>query len=268
MIGCLENIDIVMVNTTHPGNIGSAARAMKTMGLTNLVLVNPKQFPAEEASWLASGATDILDQATVTESLSQAIADCRLVIGTSARQRRIPWPLVDARQSAELALRESDKGRIALVFGREAMGLTNEELQLCHYHLNIAGNPDYDVLNVAMAIQIACYELRMCWQQTAEAASQQETQLQGGAQQLSQQMPLPTVRWDEDIATPQEMSGFIEHFEAMLIELDFLDPTNPRQIPTRLKRLFARVRMDKSELNLMRGMCTAVQAKLKASSTG
>ena len=244
-----NNLRIVMVNTTHPGNIGSAARAMKTMGLSQLVLVKPKIFPSEEADWLASGAIDVLRQARVVNSLEEAIADCSLVLGASARRRKIPWPMLDARQGGELAVREATQHPVALVFGREAMGLRNEELNQCHYHVCIPSNADYGVLNVAMAIQLLCYEVRMHWLAQAEKS------------EPSQTMPIIFNEWDEPLATQAEFNYFEKHFIEILEQLDVVDIKNPRQILTRVKRLFARIRLDKTELNFLRGVLTAIQKK-------
>lgn len=248
-IDILRQVRVVMVNTTHPGNIGSAARAMKTMGLSQLILVKPKIFPSEEADWLASGAVDILQQARVVDSLEEAIADCGLVIGASARQRRIPWPVIDPRQCGELAVNEAAHHPVALVFGREAMGLRNEELTQCHYHVSIPGNPEYSVLNVAMAIQLLCYEVRMHWLAQTTEKSNERT------------MPIILTEWDEPLATPDEMHNFQKHFTQVLEQLEVLDTKNPRQILIRAKRFFARVRPDKTELNFLRGVLTAIQKK-------
>ena len=248
-VDILRQIRVVMVNTTHPGNIGSAARAMKTMGLSQLILVKPKIFPSEEADWLASGAVDILQQARVVDSLEEAIAECGLVMGASARQRRIPWPVIDPRHCGELAVREAIRHPVALVFGREAMGLRNEELIQCHYHVSIPGNPEYSVLNVAMAIQVLCYEVRMHWLAQATEKSAERT------------MPMILTEWDEPLATPADMHNFQQHFTQVLEQLEVLDTKNPRQILTRAKRFFARVRPDKTELNFLRGVLTAIQKK-------
>ncbi|HRA91821.1 MAG TPA: RNA methyltransferase, partial [Acinetobacter sp.] len=158
----LDQIRIVMVNTTLPANIGSALRAMKTMGLSKLVLVAPKTYPHPDIDALAAGAQDLIKQIEIVETLEQAIQDCHLVFGTSARSRTIPWPLLDVRPAAKEALNgASQQQNIAIVFGREDRGLTNEELALANYHLTIPVNADYGVLNVAQAIQVVCYELRM-----------------------------------------------------------------------------------------------------------
>ena len=246
-----DNIRIVMVNTSHPGNIGSAARAMKTMGLTRLYLVEPQEFPSERAEWLASGAVDVLESATVVDTVEEAVADCGLIIGTSARLRRIPWPMFEPQKCGEVVARESDKTQVAIIFGREAMGLSNEELQLCHYHVNIPGNPDYDVLNVAAAIQVISYEIRRAHNEL-EQLEEEEYKL-----------PIDWVRWDEDLATHEALEKFHDHFQETLLDVEFYDPENPRQLLTRLRRLFQRARMDKMELNMMRGILTRIQQVVK-----
>lgn len=251
LAGCAQ-IRIVMVNTTLPANIGAAARAMKTMGLAQLVLVAPKTFPSADASALAAGAGDLLDRAQMVDSLEAAIADCHLVFGTSARSRTLPWPLLDVRAATALAQQSAGQGQqIAIVFGREDRGLTNEELALCHYHLSIPTNPVYGVLNVAAAIQIVCYELRMHALQSAHTTTHAS----------SNSMPIVTqVQWDEPLVDQTAMQQFYQHFERMLTEIDFLDPDNPRLLPLRLKRLFSRIRLDQTEYNLLRGVFGRVQA--------
>lgn len=265
----LDHIYIVMVNTTLPANIGAAARAMKTMGLSRLVLVAPKTYPSDDATALAAGASDILDQAVVVDTLEQAIASCELVFGTSARSRTIPWPLLEVRAATELAITQAAncQHKIAIVFGREDRGLTNEELALANYHLTIPVNSEYGVLNVAAAIQLVCYELRMhaLAQQayskkasTNTAASEAEAAIENASE-----MPLtPTLsmQWDEPLVTQAQMQQFYPHLEAMLTDIDFLDPDNPRMLPLRLKRLFGRIQLDRMEYNLLRGIFGRVQA--------
>src|SRR3990167_617643 len=157
----LDQIRIVLINTSHPGNIGSVARAMKTMGLVQLYLVSPLQYPHHKANEMAVGATDILEQAVVVETLDEAIADCALVVGTSARMRTIPWPLLTPREMAEKIKCEPKTSTIAILFGCEQSGLNNDALQRCHYHIHIPANPDYSSLNLAAAVQIIAYELRL-----------------------------------------------------------------------------------------------------------
>ena len=276
----LDHISIVMVNTTLPANIGAAARAMKTMGLSKLILVAPKTYPSDDATALAAGAADILGQAIVVETLEDAIADCELVFGTSARSRTIPWPLLEARAASELAIEQTAKHehKVAIVFGREDRGLTNEELALANYHLTIPVNEDYGVLNVAAAIQVICYELRvhalaLSQQSTAtfqdpiskqaESESNDSTKAADEALNSNYVMPLPnsaTMQWDEPLVTQAQMQQFYPHIEAMLVDIDFMDPENPRLLPLRLKRLFSRIQLDRMEYNLLRGIFGRVQA--------
>lgn len=257
----LSRIRIVMVNTTLPANIGAAARAMKTMGLSHLTLVDPKTFPSPDATALAAGAASILDNATIVPTLEEAIADCTLVFGTSARSRTIPWPLLDVRAATKLAIDETANGNIAIVFGREDRGLTNEELAQAQFHLTIPVNEEYGVLNVAAAIQVVCYELRM------NALLQQERTVENnkiGNGSTEQQMPLiGHMQWDEPLADQAMMQQFYPHLEAMLADIDFIDPKNPRLLPLRLRRLFGRVRLDRMEYNLLRGIFGRVQALSK-----
>jgi len=247
-----DKVRIVMVNTTHPGNIGAAARAMKTMGLSRLYLVEPKEFPHSEATFRASGASDLLATAVVVPTLADAIADCQLVIGTSARDRRIPWPMMNARECGTTVAQEMAGKEIALLFGRESRGLTNEELQACHYHVNIPTNPEYGVLNVAQAIQVLCYEIRMAWLQQQDQPVVEP-----------KQMEVSYTRWDEDLASHAEMEHFFKHWEQTLIDIDFLDPELPRQMMTRTRRMFNRIRMDQLELSMIRGVLSAIQKKIK-----
>jgi len=233
----LGNIRIVLVNTTHPGNIGGVARAMKNMGLSRLVLVAPVKYPDEQARWRAASAEDLLEAAVVVDTVEQAIADCQFVVGTSARERRIPWPLLDPRQCADRIDRLSDREQVAVLFGREDRGLTNEELQLCNLHLNIPTSDAYSSLNLAMAVQIVCYELRMLLVQPDLATSEDQV-------------------WDTPFATAENMERFYAHLEQTLTELEFLDPAAPRQLMARLRRLYGRVRLDEMELNILRGILT------------
>jgi tRNA (cytidine32/uridine32-2'-O)-methyltransferase len=257
----LDRIRIVMVNTTLPANIGAAARAMKTMGLSQLTLVNPKTFPSHDATALAAGASDILNNVNIVQTLEEAIADCTLVFGTSARSRTIPWPLLDVRSATKLAIDETMNGEIAIIFGREDRGLTNEELAQAQFHLTIPVNEEYGVLNVAAAIQVVCYELRM------NALLKPDNALINNINRTEsneQQMPLiGHMHWDEPLANQSMMQQFYPHLEAMLADIDFLDPNNPRLLPLRLRRLFGRVRLDRMEYNLLRGIFGRVQAITK-----
>ncbi len=244
------NIRIVLVNTTHPGNIGGAARAMKNMGLSRLILVAPRKFPHEEADWRAAGAGDVLEQAVVVDSLAEAIADCQLVIGTSARGRRIPWPVLDPRRCAvEVQASVSRNEQVAMVFGREDRGLTNEELQACNLHLHIPSHEDYPSLNLAMAVQVVSYELRML--------------------ALDGQLPeAATDEWDAPFSSVENMERFYRHLEETLVLIDFLDPAAPRQLMARLRRLYGRLRLDEMELNILRGILTETQRAAAAAAAG
>ena len=250
----LSHVRIVMVNTTLPANIGSALRAMKTMGLNKLVLVAPKTYPHPDIDALAAGATDLIEQIEVVEQLEDAIADCHLVFGTSARSRTIPWPLLDARPAAVKSLNAvAQYGQnIAIIFGREDRGLTNEELALANYHVTIPVNEEYGVLNVAQAIQVICYEMRMAAIDVVgkiadPAATMQVTDSEA-------------MQWDEPLVNHEQMQQFYPHLEKMLAEIEFMDPKNPRLLPLRLRRLFGRIQLDRMEYHLLRGIFSRVQA--------
>jgi tRNA (cytidine32/uridine32-2'-O)-methyltransferase len=227
----LANIRVVLVEPSHPGNIGGAARALKTMGLSRLVVVNPKRFPDPQAEWRAAGAGDLLEQVTVFDQVADAIADCDWVVGTSTRARRIPWPVKSATDVAADILARPPGSRVAVLFGRETSGLSNEELQLCHCHLQIPANPDYPSLNLAMAVQVVCYEL---YRQSAGAA--------------------PATPWDHPPATAAAFEDFMTHLAAVLERAAFLDPGNPGQTMTRLRRLFIRTALDEKEVQMLRGI--------------
>lgn len=231
-----DNIRIVLVDTTHPGNIGGVARAMKNMGLARLYLVSPRSFPDEQADWRAASAADVLAGAVVVDTLEDAIGDCQFVVGTSARERRIPWPLLDARQCAGRIAEASVGEQVAVLFGREDRGLTNDELRTCNLHLNIPTSGAYSSLNLAMAVQIVAYELRML-----AAADLPATE---------------TDQWDAPFASREDMERFYAHLEETLVDIGFLDPAAPRQLMSRLRRLYSRVRLDEMEVNILRGILT------------
>lgn len=235
------NIRIVLVNTAHPGNIGGAARAMKNMGLAELYLVQPREYPAPRAVWRAAGARDVLANATIVDSVDEAIADCGLVVGTSARERRIPWPLLNPRECGEKTFQEAASHKVALLFGREDRGLTNDELQKCHYHVHIPSNPEYSSLNLATAVQVLAYEVRM-----ASLADEEGN------------LP-PLTDWDQPPVTAGDLEYFHEHLAETMADLKFYDPENPKQLITRMRRLFNRVRMDEMEVSILRGLLSAVQ---------
>jgi tRNA (cytidine32/uridine32-2'-O)-methyltransferase len=236
----LDNLRIVLVNTTHPGNIGATARAMKNMGLRDLYLVAPLHYPADDATWRAASAADVLERATVVQTLDEAIADCALVVGSSARERTIPWPLLDARAACEQAYGEASRHKVALVFGREDRGLTNEELQKCQLHIHIPSSPEYSSLNVAMAVQVVAYELRM-----AHLATDRNVD--------------PMADWDLQYAGGEDIERFFIHLEQALSEMGFLKANAPKQTITRLRRLFQRTRLDTMEVSILRGILTSAQ---------
>ena len=247
----LSNIRIVLIQTSHPGNIGAAARAMKTMGLSDLCLVNPLHYPDPQAIAMASGADDVLQQATVVSSLSEAVADCQHIVGTSARsQRTLRWSLLEPRECGQFAAENAAQNKVAIVFGRERTGLTNEELELCHKLVHIPSNPDYSSLNVASAVQILSYECRVAEldRQKAEGAD-------------VPQVPLGDESLDEEIVSAEAMDGFYQQLENLMVETDFLDPKNPRYLMRRMRRLYGRIQVTKSELNLLRGSLSAFQGR-------
>ena len=230
----LQNIRIVLVEPSHPGNIGAAARAMKTMGIGRLALVNPHRFPDPQAQWRAAGAGDVIDRCRVFDDLKTAIAECCWVVATSARQRRIPWPAGDVREVTAEIVRQAHAGEVAVLFGRETSGLTNDELRRCNKHLQIPASPDYPSLNLAMAVQVVAYEI---FRQAGEERAQ----------------PPP---WDRAPATAAAVEALLGHLEGLLTETDFLDPVNPGQTLTRLRRLFSRVQLDQTEVGMLRGILT------------
>jgi tRNA (cytidine32/uridine32-2'-O)-methyltransferase len=237
----LDKVRVVLVDTTHPGNIGGAARAIKNMGLSQLWLVSPKEFPADRALWRAASAVDILDNARVVETLDEAIEGCGLVVGTSARDRSIPWPLLNPRDCGRKVVSEARQHDIAMVFGREDRGLTNEELHKCVFHVNIPANPEYSSLNLAAAVQVLCYEVRMA-------------ALEG------ERGELPDLNdWDIPPARIQDIELYFQHLEQALVDIGFHDRSNPRQTMTRLRRLYGRIRLDEMELSILRGVLTAMQ---------
>lgn len=234
----LDRVRVVLVEPAHPGNIGGAARALKTMGLTRLALVNPGRFPDPQAEWRAAGAQDVLDSITVHSSVAEAIADCTWVVGTSTRVRRIPWPVKPVTEAAADILAQPPDSRIAILFGRETSGLTNEELQQCHCHLQIPANPEYPSLNLAMAVQVVAYEL---YRQAGERRGRAVTD-----------------EWDRPLAPMQHVEGMLVHLERALVRSGFLDPGSPGQTMTRLRRLFMRVALDETEVQILRGVLTTL----------
>jgi len=237
----LDNVRVVLVNTSHTGNIGSAARAMKTMGLSDLVLVDPVSPPDGKASALAAGAGDVLANAKTFATLEEAISDCGLVVGTSARSRTLSWPMLDSRECGTKMMAEAVNYQTALVFGRENSGLSNEELQLCHFHVCIDANPEYSSLNLAAAVQTLCYEARMAFLALEEVQSEPN------------EYPLS-----------KELELFYTHLESTLKKTRFIIPQHPGIVMTKLRRLFNRARPESQELNILRGILTSIDKNVKA----
>jgi len=239
----LKNVRIVLVNTSDCRNIGSAARAMKTMGLSQLVLVDPVEMPNGQAQALAAGATDVLSSAQVVATVQDAVKDCGLVIGTSARSRTLPWPMLDPRECGEKLVSEMNDFPVALVFGRESSGLTNEELQLCHFHVQIPANPEYSSLNLAMAVQTLSYEIRM----NALAAQKQTVDKIKIADSIENKYPVV-----------EEIERMYQHFEEALKGTGFITPSHPGLVMTKLRRLLNRARPDVKEVRMLRGILSSI----------
>jgi tRNA (cytidine32/uridine32-2'-O)-methyltransferase len=236
----LSNIRIVLVRPTHPGNVGATARAMKNMSLRTLYLVAPEDFPSSQASDRAAGADDLLREAVLCASLDEALKGCHLVIGTSARPRRIEWPAVDPAGCARRLVDGAQQGPVALLFGQERTGLLNAELDRCHYVVTIPADSTYSSLNLACAVQILAYE-------------------------IYQARDADTIRNAADDAegrpvSNEDMRRLYQHLEEVLQQIGFLDPENPRRLMRRLTRLFNRAGLDHNEMNILRGILTAVQA--------
>lgn len=238
----LDNVKVILVGTSHSGNIGSAARAMKVMGLTELVLVAPQCQVDEQTLSLASGAGDVAENAHIVETLDEAVSDCALVVGSSARSRTLEWPMLEPRECGEKFIQEAEKGKVALVFGRERTGLTNEELQKCHYHVCIPANPEYSSLNLAMAVQTLSYEIRMAW-----------LNKQAG------QYPEPVA---EEYPRHKELELFYQHLENTILKTQFISKDKPNLVMNKLRRLFSRSRPEVQELNMLRGILTSIEKSI------
>jgi tRNA (cytidine32/uridine32-2'-O)-methyltransferase len=244
----LDSIRIVLVQTYHPGNIGAIARAMKTMGLNELYLVDPREYPAEEASNRAAGALDVLDNATVVQSLPEAIADCTQVFATSARKRNYTRPQVTAEEAAGW-IADNPNEKIAIVFGRERMGLSNEQLGLCQQLLYIPGNPEYDVLNIGSAVQIVSYELFKKFgnhRDDLEASTTESTMIKASESET------------EEFASQIDMERFYQHLESTLSDTGFLVKNHPGEAIQRLQQMFARAQPNAKELRMLRGILGSV----------
>ena len=235
-----RDIRFVLVEPDHPGNIGGAARALKNMGFSDLALVRPRRFPDPQATWRAAAAADVLDAAGVFDSLDDAIADRVLVAGASARERSVPWPTRTAAEFAAQVAGEPPGRPVAVLFGREVSGLTNDELRRCHVRVVIPADPGYTSLNLAMAVQVLAYELRQALHADTPPVED-------------------AARWDRPLANATQMAALYAHIERVLVDIDFLDLKAPRQAMTRVKRLFARVRPDATEAAMFRGVLTHIE---------
>lgn len=236
---CLANIRIVLCQTSHPGNIGATARAMKTMGLTDLQLVAPASFPDAHATVMATGAADLLQSAKVCATLEQALEGCALVIGLSARKRQLSHELLAAREAAQRAVSIAGNQKVALVFGTEMSGLSNAELDLCQLLAMIPANPDFSSLNLAAAVQVMCYEIRMA-------------SLDAGQQALAART--------NPLATSEELEGFYQHLEEVLIQIGYYNPAQPKKLMQRVRRIYARANLEKEEVNILRGVLKLTQS--------
>lgn len=232
-------VRIVLVGTTHPGNIGAVARAMRNMGLDRLSLVAPREFPSEQATARAAGADAILAGARVCGTLEEALSDCRFVVGASARLRAVPWPELSPREAAPQLLAEGRQGEAAVVFGRESSGLSNEELGRCHALLHIPTDPEFSSLNLAMAVQVVAYELRLAFLADTTTAEARE----------------------DALASAEDLERLYEHLERTLVAARFLNPTNPRHLMLRLRRLFNRALLEEKEVRILRGVLSALEPR-------
>lgn len=243
----MQQVHVVLVGTTHPGNIGATARAMKTMGLPKLRLVDPAGFPSAEATARAAGAGDVLAQAREFLTLREAIADCGLVLATSARRRGIRWPEYAPRAAAARVLEAARAGtQVAVVFGREQSGLSNEELALCQAMIRIPADPEFSSLNLAAAVQLIAYELRLAAEHTAGVGMEPERD----GERIRQ-------------VTAAELDQLYAHLEACMVDVGFMKPDQPRKLMLRLRRLFNRAALDENEYNILRGILAAAQDAAK-----
>ena len=236
-----NQIDIVLVETSHPGNIGSVARAMKTMGLKNLILVNPKDFPSKEALKLSGNAQDVVDQAIIVSTLDEAIAKSLNVYATSARTRTISWPIITA-EDAGIEINENvrQNSKTSIIFGREDRGLTNDELQKANKHILIPSSDEYPVLNIAMSVQVIAYEIYK-----------------------NAEIEIDTDWQDYPELNSRELSMLIDHFIDTSYKLNLFDEENAKKILVRIKRMFTRLKPDKMEGNFFRGFLTRINKKIK-----
>jgi tRNA (cytidine32/uridine32-2'-O)-methyltransferase len=235
-----NQIQIVLVEPSHPGNIGAVARAAKTMGVENLILVKPKSFPDNQATVRATGAVDVLERAVVCDSLSEAVSNCTFVVGTSSRERGLPCPEIAPRELGKRVWQELQHGSVAIVFGRESSGLSNEEMDLCQYATTIPTNWEFGSLNLAAAVQVICYEIFIATLDQAPARMEDEGVL----------------------ASADELERFFEHLQEVLCGIDFLDPKQPRLLMRRLRHLYNRARLTQVEVNILRGVLSSTEKSM------
>ena len=241
--GCYDlyvfhNVRIILVNPSHPGNIGATARAMKTMGFSKLYLVRPESFPHEQAVQQAVWADIVLKSAIIVKDLTSALKGCSLIFGTSARLRKLSLPIKTARECAKQVIQHHGEGEIAMVFGRECSGLNNEELAQCQYHVIIPTEVRFSSLNLAQAVQIVTYEIRIAKLNTVDTKRKNTT--------ISK------------MAKADQMEGFYTYLEKILVNVGFVNPKQPRMLMKRLRRLFNRARIDETELNILRGILKSI----------
>ena len=239
-----KQVKIILIETSNSGNIGSVLRAMKTMGFKNLCLVNPKKFPSDEVKALAANAKDMIDDVIVVDTLDKALSDIDFVVGTSSRIRKVPWPNEPLNTVApQINKIIESTTNVGILFGREDRGLTNDELQRCNLHMHIPANEEYPVLNLAMAVQVVCYQIYI--------------------DSLSKNSPVKNDNWDVPKAKSNHVKRLIEHFISVAEELEVFNKGNPRQIGARIKRMFTRIGLDEMEVNFLRGFLAATEEKLK-----
>ena len=262
-------VRIVLVAPRYAGNIGSSARAMKTMGLRDLVLVSPIEHLAAEATWRAVHASDVLTNARVTDSLAEATADCVFVVGTSGRERHLPLPVLEPRAAALAMLQAALRGPVAVIFGNETSGLSGEDLARCNLHVRIPTDPEYSSLNLAMAVQLLSYELRMAALAVSSQSKHElvvldtalDTTLGTIGHSSSAQRELPTARsrGSRALATAAQLAHLMDHVERVLLHIGFHNPAKPRLLLQRLRRLFARAQLESAETHLLRGILASVE---------
>ena len=239
-----KQVKIILIETTNSGNIGSALRAMKTMNFSRLCLVRPKDFPSDEVETMAANAKDLIRQIEVVDNLDEALEGMNFIVGTSSRMRKVPWPNETLENASPRIISEvENKTNVAILFGREDRGLTNDELQRCNLHLYIPANKDYPVLNLSMAVQVVCYQLYI--------------------DGLLHQDYVQSEYWDVPSAEANHVNRLINHFIEVAEELEVFNKGNPRQIGARIKRMFTRIGLDEMEVNFMRGFLSAVEKKLR-----